>query len=211
MSALPHVVWDMGGVMYEYFTQQMVIVGHERGWPMHRMPMGPSGDVPDADYAAMLAGEFGEPEYIVRIRARLAAEGIDFRLPEDLHLDTKLRPETWEAVRLISEAGHRQAVLTNDATRWLGEGWWDRWEPARWFDAMIDVVMVGARKPAPEPYLAAAEALAVPPAECLFVDDLPVNCRGAEAVGMESHLFDVTEPVRSIDALLERLGVTEAA
>ena len=67
--------------------------------------------------------------------------------------------------------------------------------------------MIGIRKPAPEPYLAAAEALAAPPSECLFIDDMPVNCRGAEAVGMDSHLFDILDPEGSIGRLLERLGI----
>ncbi len=64
---------------------------------------------------------------------------------------------------------------------------------------------VGVRKPAPEPYLAVADALGVPTEECLFVDDLPVNCRGAEAVGMESQLFVVTDTKGSLDRLLARL------
>jgi putative hydrolase of the HAD superfamily len=68
------------------------------------------------------------------------------------------------------------------------------------------VVTVGPRKPSPEPYLAIADALGVPPEECLFVDDLPVNCRGAEAVGMRSHLFDITNPESSLNRLLDVLG-----
>ena len=74
------------------------------------------------------------------------------------------------------------------------------------FDAVVDVVQVGVRKPSPEPYLAVAEALGVPASECLFVDDLPVNCRGAEAVGMRSLVFDVTDVRGSLDRLLESLG-----
>jgi putative hydrolase of the HAD superfamily len=76
---------------------------------------------------------------------------------------------------------------------------------------MIDVSMIGVRKPAPEPYLAAATALNVAPSECLFVDDMPANCHGAEAVGMESHLFDILDPAGSIDRLLTRLQVDERA
>jgi putative hydrolase of the HAD superfamily len=72
---------------------------------------------------------------------------------------------------------------------------------------VIDVKMVGVRKPGPEPYLAATGALGAPAEACLFVDDMPVNCRGAEAVGMESFLFDVTDPEGSIASLLRRLEI----
>ncbi len=41
----------------------------------------------------------------------------------------------------------------------------------------------------------------------IFIDDMAVNCRGAEAVGMQSHLFDITKPEDSITSLLDRLGL----
>ena len=47
----------------------------------------------------------------------------------------------------------------------------------------------GHRKPAPAAYLGAAEALGVPPARCLFVDDRRRNCEGARAVGMHALRF----------------------
>ena len=141
------------------------------------------------------------------ITTRLQAEGIDFDAPRDLDWTGHERDETWSAIRRIHDAGHRQAILTNDASKWLGSDWWETWEPAEWFDVMVDVAMIGVRKPAPEPYLEAARRLGVPPAECLFVDDMPVNCRGAEAVGMESLLFDITDPVGSIERLMDRLDL----
>ena len=207
MSALPHVVWDMGGILYVYVTEMLVDVGRHRGWPLDRIPLGPTGAIPDPDYHRMLAGEFGEPEYLDIIRSRLAAEGIDFDPPRDLDWKGMTRPEVWEAVRRINEAGHRQALLTNDATRWLGPNWWETWEPARWFDVMVDVMTLGKRKPHPETYLTVTEAMGVAPDECLFVDDLPVNCRGAEALYMSSHLFDIRDPAGSVQSLLSRIGI----
>lgn len=205
VSELPHVVWDMGGILYRYFTELMVDVAEERGWPLDRIPLGPTGRLPDPDYQRMLDGDLDEPDYLVVIRGRLVAEGIDFDPPTELDWLGQTRPETWSAIQRISEKGHRQALLTNDASKWLGDDWWETWKGAEWFDAIVDVVSVGRRKPAPEPYLATADALGVPPAECLFVDDLLVNCRGAEAVGMRSHLFDITDPQGSVDRLITSL------
>ena len=205
MSELPHVVWDMGGILYPFFTEMMIDLGHDRGWPLDRLALGPTGLVDDPDYRRLLEGDLDEPDYLPIIRDRLRSEGIDFDPPRDLADGWKRREMTWAVIARIAEMGHRQAILTNDATRWLGEGWWESqgWED---FDAVVDVVQVGVRNPAPEPYLAVVEALGVPASECLFVDDLPVNCRGAEAVGMRSLVFDVTDVRGSLDRLLESLG-----
>ncbi|CAN5362183.1 HAD-IA family hydrolase [soil metagenome] len=204
---LPHVVWDMGGILFRYFTEVLLEMGAERGWPVDRIPLGPTGGLPDPEYQLMQAGDIDEPLYrqIVVDRLRGAGVGEDPTLAIDWPHEQ--RPETWEAVRVIHAAGHRQAVLTNDASRWLGPGWWESWEPARWFDAMVDVDTVGVRKPAAAPYLAAADALGADPATCLFVDDMPVNCRGAEAAGMDSLWFDVLAPAESIAKLLATLGL----
>ncbi len=42
----------------------------------------------------------------------------------------------------------------------------------------------GLRKPAPEAFAAAAGRLGVAPAECVLVDDLAANVRGAVAAGL---------------------------
>lgn len=201
------VIWDMGGIMFRYFTELMLDLGAEWGWPLERLALGPTGRLPDPAYEDMLEGRIDEPEYLEVVVGRLRAEGIDFDPPRDLDWSDQSRPETWAAIRRIHEAGFRQGLLTNDATRWLGDRWWDTWEPVAWFDALVDVVTLGIRKPAPEPYLAVATALGLAPAACIFVDDMPVNCRGAEAVGMVSHRFDVTRPVESLDGLIRRLGL----
>ena len=207
MSRQPHLVWDMGGIMYRYFTEMLVDVGKDAGWPLHEIPLGPTGLIHDANYDRLQAGEFDEPEYLTMIVADLKSHGIEFDPPRDLDWTNQERTETWATIERLSEAGHRQALLTNDASKWLGASWWQTWEPAKWFESVIDVVTVGVRKPAPEPYLAAATALGVQPDECLFVDDMPPNCAGAEAVGMQSHLFDITDPVGSLASLEQRLGL----
>jgi FMN phosphatase YigB (HAD superfamily) len=69
------------------------------------------------------------------------------------------------------------------------------------------VAELGVRKPAAEPYLAAAEALGLAPGDCIFVDDLTVNCEGAEAVGMGSQRLDIRDPIASLDRLTSRVGV----
>jgi HAD superfamily hydrolase (TIGR01509 family) len=203
--ALPAIVWDMGGIMYRYFTEVMLEMSSERGWGLEEIPMGPTGPTSDEAYQRMLVGEIDEHEYLDLVRGRLAEAGRPLDPVAEIEWDVQARPEVWRVIELAHGAGHPQAVLTNDASRWLGQRWWETWPPAQWFDEMIDVASIGVRKPAPEPYLAAARALDLEPGQCLFVDDMTVNCDGAEAVGMASHWVDVRAPEASMEALTRRL------
>jgi HAD superfamily hydrolase (TIGR01509 family) len=197
----------MGGVMYRYWSELTLDIGGELGWPIHRIPLGPTGAVPDPDYKRLAAGEIGEDGYIPIVITRLSDLGIEFDPHSDLRWQSQERPRTWETIGKIHQAGHRQVILTNDASRWLGTGWWTTWEHAAWFEASIDAAILGQRKPDPDPYIAAAAALDAPTTDCLFVDDLPANCAGAEAVGMQSHCFSITDPEGSMVELEERLGL----
>lgn len=201
------VVWDMGGIINRYFTEVLLDTGLEQGWPIDRIPLGPHGAMPDPEYEQMTEGLIDESAYLRIVRGRLEDEGIHFDPLRDIDWPNQQRPATWDAIKKIHASPMMQMILTNDASKWMGERWWERWEPIRYFDAFIDVATLGVRKPHPNTYLAAAAALSMAPEVCIFIDDMVVNCRGAEAVGMHSHLFDITKPEMSIALLLERIGL----
>ena len=202
------VVWDMGGVFNRYFTQVMVDVGREAGWPLDRLPLGPTGDTADPDYEAMCRGDIEEGEYLSRCLERLRAEGIDFDPRTDVVWADHQRPATWSLIRDLHEAGRTQGILTNDASKWKGDHWWETWDSAHLFTAVVDVATLGVRKPHPDTYRAACTGIDRDPQTCLFVDDMIVNCNGAEAIGMQSLLFDITDPTGSITRLRERIELT---
>lgn len=202
---LPAVVWDMGGIMYRYFTELLLDLAAGQGWPP--IALGPTGPLPDPAYEQQQRGEIDEGDYLGVVRSRLHEVGIDVDPVADLDFTTEFRPATRALIVDLHAAGRPQALVTNDASKWLGESWWETWEPVDWFDVIIDVAVLGVRKPAPEPYLAAAEQLGLPTQDCVFVDDMDVNCRGAAAVGMGSHWFDITDPDGSIAALRQRVGI----
>jgi putative hydrolase of the HAD superfamily len=201
------VVWDMGGVFRRYFTEPLVEIGEREGWPP--IPLGPTGRVPDPEYWAMAEGEIDEPEYLQIIVDRLRREGFALDPVTDVDWEAEDRPEVWEAIARIADSPLRQAILTNDATRWMGANWWERWGPARYFDEVIDVATLGVRKPHPATYREVTHRLALDPVECVFVDDMPANCRGAEAVGMRSLWFDITRPATSVTRLLKLIRLEE--
>ncbi len=206
-TAIRTVIWDMGGIFRRYFTEVLVDVGKDRRWPLERMPLGPSGVADDEAYRRMCQGELDEPRYIDGIFEILRVEGIDYDPIQDPDWDRERRPEVWELIEQLAAADFGQAILTNDATRWLGESWWETWPDRHLFDAIVDVATLGARKPAPEPFLAVLDRVGTEPARCLFVDDMPVNCRGAEAVDMQSLWFDIMSPAASVERLRERIGI----
>ena len=205
---LPAVVWDMGGILYRYFTEVLLDEARRRGWDLHGVPMGPTGELPDPDYTAMDRGGIDEPTYLEVVRRRLRTQGIDADPVELMDWPNEFRDRVWEAVETIHEHGHPQAVLTNDAARWLGAQWWETWEPAAWFDVMVDVSTLGVRKPAARPYRVTAERLGLAPEDCVFIDDMRSNCKGAEAVGMSSVWFDVTDVQDSLRRVREQVGVS---
>ena len=61
------------------------------------------------------------------------------------------------------------------------------------FDTICLSYDIGVSKPNKEAYEIVAEKLGVKPEECVFTDDVPEFCDGAERVGMKSILFTTTE------------------
>jgi putative hydrolase of the HAD superfamily len=88
-------------------------------------------------------------------------------------------PAMVEAVRLAKSAGRSTALLSNSwGNDYPRQGW------SELFDAVVISSEVNLRKPDADIYLLTAQRLGVGPEQCVFVDDLEPNVRGAEAVGM---------------------------
>ncbi len=59
------------------------------------------------------------------------------------------------------------------------------------FEVVIDSQVAGVAKPAPRIFRLALDAMGVPPAEALYVGDIPaIDCAGAHAAGMSPVLYD---------------------
>jgi putative hydrolase of the HAD superfamily len=102
-------------------------------------------------------------------------------------------------VRRARAAGLKTALLSNS--------WGNTYDQdllAELFDVAVISGEVGLRKPEPEIYRLTAERLGVPAGECVFVDDLTPNVRGAVAVGMVGVLHVDTETTLSeLEALFD--------
>jgi len=106
------------------------------------------------------------------------------------------------AVKAARDAGVKTGLISNS---------WgvDRY-PQELMDDLFDGVVisgiVGIRKPAPEIYAMGADAVGLPPSECVFVDDLGFNLKPAKELGMATVLHsDASQTIAQLAALL---GVT---
>jgi epoxide hydrolase-like predicted phosphatase len=88
-------------------------------------------------------------------------------------------PDMHDVVRSARAAGIKTGLLSNS---------WGNDYPREEWDALFDAVVisgeVGMRKPDREIFELAATRLGLEPAECVMVDDLAPNVRGAAAAGM---------------------------
>jgi HAD superfamily hydrolase (TIGR01509 family) len=121
----------------------------------------------------------------------LAAYAADVRrlLEVSFDIGVPLKPGAAELLALLDEASSRRAV--------------DRHLPAEVvarFSTLITSECVEHGKPHPEPYLKAAEALGIPPGDCLALEDSHNGIRSAHAAGMMAvmvpDLLEATDEMR---------------
>lgn len=111
----------------------------------------------------------------------------------DVDGDPQREPPILTAVREAHDRGIRTAMISNADMEpdWLPDV----------FDAIVLSGQVGLAKPDVRIFHLAAARIGVPPADCVFVDDLIGNVRGAVAAGM------VAIHHRRADATLAELAV----
>jgi len=203
MTDIDLVLWDIGQVVYQSPFERFGELEAHTGMPDGTLPRGPFAAVPDPAYDEVDSGARDEPDYWRDIEA-LARRSVP-----GLHIYEALRELGWEGrgrpvvVSLLHDipSRYRQAVLTNDATKFLGAGWRDTWEYADCFERIVDSLDIGVRKPDVRAFTTAVELLGAEPARVLFVDDLTVNVEGARAAGLQGFRFETTDPPRSVAEL----------
>ncbi|GGT19186.1 HAD family hydrolase [Streptomyces chromofuscus] len=161
------------------------------------------------------AGEYGitaERFARVELHGRTAAEAAADLLPPEVVPEAVARIETLE-VEDVANGGVHLLPGTRDLLTALPA---DRWAVVtsatrRLAEARLDAVgilpktLVAADdvtrgKPDPEPYLLAARALGVDPAECVVFEDAPAGLRAGRAAGMTTVALTTTHPAHELTA-----------
>ena len=140
-------------------------------------------------------GEVDVDEFEPKFAAAIGVEdheGLVERLFRGIGPDKRML----DAVRAARRSGVRTGLISNS---WGSGLEYDPQLMEELFDALVISGDVGLHKPQPEIFELGASKIGVPPADCVFVDDLRENCEGAEAVGMTAVLH------RGADTTLPRL------
>ena len=180
--ALRGVIFDMDGVLVdsEPFICEAAM----------RMFEGTYGQVVRREDFTPFVGA-GEDRFIGGVAEKY---GVTLSMPRDkfrtyeIYLDIirgKLDPlpGAVEFVRATRARGLKTAVATSaDRVKMEGNLREIRLSPAD-FDAVVTGDDVARKKPDPEIFLLAASRLALPPAQCLVVEDAPNGVRAAKAAG----------------------------
>jgi epoxide hydrolase-like predicted phosphatase len=141
--------------------------GPARESPVHRLERGQIGTVEFERELARQLTERGSP---------VRPDGLLGRLLGGL---AELEDDMVALVGRARDAGLRTALLSNS--------WGDHYPDQLWSGLFDDVVIsgrVGLRKPEPAIFELTCDRLGLEPAQCVMVDDLSHNVRGAVAVGM---------------------------
>ncbi|MEJ7716441.1 MAG: HAD family phosphatase [Thermoleophilaceae bacterium] len=150
-------------------------------------------------------GRISEREFLDRLSAHLGVgvtlDGFREVYFEHLHPN----PPMIERMREAREAGLRTALLTNNVREW--EPLWRSKIPdvEEIFEVIVDSGFVGMRKPERGIYELTLERIdgGVPATDCLFVDDVEVNCDAARELGMGVvHFRENRQALAEIDAVL---------
>jgi putative hydrolase of the HAD superfamily len=113
-------------------------------------------------------------------------------------------PATIGLMRELKDEGYRMAMLTNNVREW--EPLWRSMLPVdEIFETVVDSGFVGCRKPESKIYALTLDRIGLPAESCLFVDDVQVNCEGAERAGIAAvHFRDTDQAIADVRNLLER-------
>ncbi|MGZ6014344.1 MAG: HAD-IA family hydrolase [Phenylobacterium sp.] len=185
------VIWDFGGVFTSSPFEAFNRLEAEMGLPTDLIRR-VNATNPDANaWALFERNEIDPAEFDKLFLAESTALGHPLRGAEVLpKLSGELRPRMVEALKTC-KAHVKVGCITNNVVSahspgqdesQRGAGAMGQVMPL--FDAIIESSKAGVRKPDPRIYQMMCELLAVEPANCIYLDDLGINCKPAAALGM---------------------------
>lgn len=210
------VIFDFGGVItaspFEAFNRLEV----ERGLPQDFVRRVNAADPDRNAWARFERAEIDAAQFDALFAAEAATLG--YLLPgRDVLavLAGAIRPAMVDALELLKTNGYRLGCITNNVPTGHGAGMSrsgdrsDQYERifAR-FEHTIESSKAGVRKPDPRIYLMMCEALGLQPDDCVYLDDLGINCKPAAALGM--HAIKVTSGEQALAELSKVLGIALA-
>ena len=202
------VISDFGGVLTTPLIEGFLAYQRESGATVEQLgrAMARSAELHgEHPLFELERGRITEAEFGRRLDASLEVDGFDLERLRHLYFE-HLQPNRpmIDFLGELRERGLRLALLTNNVREW--EPLWRSKLPEidQLFEVVVDSAFVGMRKPERGIYELTLERLGgVEPADCVFVDDLDVNCDAARALGMRAVRFENAEQaIGELEALL---------
>ncbi|MBB4615628.1 HAD-IA family hydrolase [Novosphingobium taihuense] len=208
------VIFDFGGVITSSPFEAFNRLESERCLPKDfiRSVNARNGD--SNAWALFERAEIDSATFDTMFRAEAKALGHDLEGASVLAvLAGAVRPAMVSALDRLKSDGYRLGCITNNVPAGHGAGMarsadaHDELEQifAR-FEHVIESSKAGVRKPDPRIYLMMCEALGLAPDQCVYLDDLGINCKPAAALGMKA--IKVTSGEQALADLGTVLGLT---
>lgn len=206
-------IFDFGGVITASPFEAFNRLEAERGLPRDLVRTINATDPDGNAWALLERAEIDRAAFDSRFAAEAAALGHQLRGADVLAvLAGAIRPGMVAALDAIRAAGLKLGCITNNVPGGSGPAMAnDAQSESRYaaifdrFDHVIESAKAGVRKPDPRIYAMMCEALAVTPQQCVYLDDLGINCKPAAAMGMVA--IKVTGEAQALKELSDVLSL----
>lgn len=210
------LILDFGGVISRTLFETHDLSEKALGLPTGSLTwQGPFAPEADPLWRAMQADEISERDYwksrtaeVGKLTGQNWSEMSDFvRAARGAEPDAIIRPEFRTTIAACKAAGVRLAILSNELDLFYGADFREKLPFLKDFEVIVDATYTGILKPDARAYELVLQALGLPAADCVFVDDQLRNIKGAEALGLPAVHFDVMAPSQSYAEALRLLDL----
>ena len=188
------LVFDMGGVLIDFsaqlFTERLQVSGEDRALLERHV-------LRTTDWVRLDRGTITEAEALVH-----ACAGLPRRLHAAAdyiinHWNEPIVPieGTAEVVRQLKARGYALYLLSNAGVR--QHSYWNDIPGSECFSGTVISADLHLLKPEAAIYQALFDKFDLTPANCIFVDDLPLNVEAAQNAGMQGIVFYDAQQLRS--------------
>ncbi len=206
------VIFDFGGVITSSPFEAFNRLEDERGLPRDFVRRVNAAHPDDNAWAKFERAEIDAATFDTLFATEAHALGHELEGEAVLAvLAGAVRPAMVAALDTLKAKGFTIGCITNNVPSGQGAGMARSFAKAEEvaaimarFDHVIESSKVGVRKPDPAIYRMMCDALAVAPAECIYLDDLGINCKPASQLGM--HAIKVTSGEQALADLSAALG-----
>ena len=211
------VIFDFGGVITASPFEAFNRLEEERGLPRDFVRRVNSADPDDNAWAKFERAEIDAATFDTLFAQEARALGHELGGEAVLAVIAgAVRPAMVRALDTLKDRGFTIACITNNVPGGKmgirGAGMTRSDDAAievagimARFDHVIESSKAGVRKPDPRIYLMMCEKLGAEPSECIYLDDLGINCKPAAALGMRA--IKVTSGEQALADLSAALGM----